>query len=63
MNKSLWVRTSSDEDNVAPIDPVQHEKRGVNQCTSTVNTRHVSSDLLDRIQIWMNEGGAGDDAR
>ena len=23
----------------------------------------VNGDLLDRIQIWMNEGGAGDDAR
>jgi hypothetical protein len=63
MDKSLWVRALSDEDNVAPIEPVQHEKRGVSQCTSTANTWSASSDLLDRIQIWMNEGGTGDDAR
>ena len=27
------------------------------------NVASIEPDLLDRIQIWMNEGGAGDDAR
>jgi hypothetical protein len=60
MNKFLWAQAPSDEDNVAPVE---HEKRGFSQFTSTANTRPVNGDLLDRIQIWMNEGGAGDDAR
>ena len=60
MNKSLWLQSPSDEDKAAPVE---HEKRGFNQFTSTANTRPVNGDLLDRIQIWMNEGGAGDDAR
>lgn len=60
MNKSLRLQTPSDEDKAALADP---EKRVFRQCTSAANTRPVNGDLLDRIQIWMNEGGAGDDAR
>jgi hypothetical protein len=26
-------------------------------------TRRAESDLVDRIQIWVNEGGAGDDVQ
>jgi hypothetical protein len=63
MNKFLWAQAPSDEASVAPAEPVQHEKRGVSQRTSTASVRPGNWDLLDRIQIWMNEGGAGDDAR
>jgi hypothetical protein len=60
MNKSLWLQAPSDKNKAAPFE---REKRGFSPCTSTGNTRPVNGDLLDRIQIWMNEGGAGDDAR
>jgi hypothetical protein len=54
------LQAPSDKDKAAPVNV---KKSDFGPCTSTANTRPVNGDLLDRIQIWMNEGGAGDDAR
>jgi hypothetical protein len=62
MNKPLCAQAPFREESVSPAEP-NRGKRASTQCISTASTRPVNSDLLDRIQIWVNEGGAGDDAR
>ncbi len=50
----------------APMNPVGRQNVvaiRTSQRSPMAKARHAEKELLDRIQVWINEGGRGDDVR
>jgi hypothetical protein len=63
MSKSIRLPVPLPEYGAGAREADHPEKQAFDQGIPTSNTRPVSSELADRIQIWVNEGGAGGEVR
>jgi hypothetical protein len=59
MSKSIRLPVPIPEYGVGASEVDHPEKRDFDQRIPRANTRPASSELTDRIQVWVNEGGAG----
>ena len=63
MSKSIRSPEPLIEYGVGAYEVDHPEKHAFDQRVRISNARPVRSELADRIQIWVNEGGAGGEVR
>ncbi len=63
MSKSIRLPVPFPECGVGACEADHPEKHAFDQRIPTSNSRPASTELADRIQIWVNEGGAGGQVR
>ena len=63
MSKSIRSPEPLTEYGVGSCEAEHPEIRAFDQRIPIASTRSAGSELADRIQIWVNEGGAGGEVR